>query len=559
MSTSRLAITDPSPPDLKKEGLTFANALTHNFDAVSNQVGVGIKKTKSLTLLMQSLVEIKREAAQKILLLIDREQRQLQPPEEELKEHAKRLFATVTRDPIINAKGKDQMSRFSRVYDETLAYLRREAEEDLQETTRLEKDVILPLTNHNSNNDSRLLSLAKTEKECRTEMADATKHMRKSHETCATLLQYTIQAKLKDPDAPQTIEPTKESEKKNFLSKVTHKIQKGQLISPKKLQKLAFSAAEGYEQAIKDANNRQTKFYSVDLPNLFTQLESLERSRLTESSKILTKLSEAKVHVNEPKKQYASDLHALTKTLDVNQDLADYLNLSVATTGMPSPPVPFTYNLPCSSADIFKGKFEKKDSYFGNTLAQIMEMQAPQYAELQVPFIVEACIKACLSHGGAATEGIFRVSIPKDELENLVAQFDTTRQIAGENPHSSACLLKQWFRALENPVIPAPMYDRAIAMGGEAANKEKMEQFLAELPKVNREVLHRVTHGLISEILKPANLATNLMSVRALAIVFAPGFLRNSSDDPMEMLNNAKFETQFTVHLFETLLAKERN
>jgi len=103
-------------------------------------------------------------------------------------------------------------------------------------------------------------------------------------------------------------------------------------------------------------------------------------------------------------------------------------------------------------------------------------------------------------------------------------------------------------------VIPALMYDRAIALGGEALNKDKMEHFLAELPKVNREVLQRVGRNLIAEILKPSHLSKNLMSVRALAIVFAPGFLRNPSDDPMEMLNNAKFETQFTVHLFETLL-----
>lgn len=558
--TATLGMTDPADRltmDLgRKEGFTFANSLTHNFDAVSNQVGVGIKKTKSLTLLMQSIVEIKREAAQKILLLIDREQRQLQPPEEEIKEHAKRLFATVTRDPIINAKGRDQMQRFGGVYDQTLAYLRREAQEDLQETTRLEKDVILPLTNHNSNNDSRLLSLAKTEKECRTEMADASKNIKKTHEICATLLQFTIQAKLKDPDAPQTIEPTKEGEKKNFLSKVTHKIQKGQLISPKKLQKMAFAAAEVYEQAIKDANNRQTKFYTIDLPLLFTQLESLERSRLMECSRIITKLAEAKVLVNEPKKQYANDLLASTKILDTSQDMLDFLTLLLSTTGFPPDPVPYTYNLPCTSADIFKGRFEKKDSYFGNTLENIMLMQESQYPGLPVPFIVESCIKSCIAQNGPLTEGIFRVSIPKDELDNLVTQFDSSRQISGENPHASACVLKQWFRSLESPLIPASMYERAIVMGGEPCNTVKMEQFITDLPKINREVLHRVSYGLIAEILKPANLAKNLMSLRALAIVFAPGFLRNSSDDPMEMLNNAKFETQFTMHLFETLLGK---
>lgn len=39
-------------------------------------------------------------------------------------------------------------------------------------------------------------------------------------------------------------------------------------------------------------------------------------------------------------------------------------------------------------------------------------------------------------------------------------------------------------------------------------------------------------------------------TVENLAIVFAPSFLRNPSEDPAVIMNNTKFETKFTANLF---------
>jgi len=79
-----------------------------------------------------------------------------------------------------------------------------------------------------------------------------------------------------------------------------------------------------------------------------------------------------------------------------------------------------------------------------------------------------------------------------------------------------------------------------------------------ELPQINQDLLRRITQGLVAEIVKPENMEKNRMTVRNLAIVFAPGFLKNTSDDPMEMLNSQRFENCFVTRLFDCLLKELR-
>jgi hypothetical protein len=340
-----------------------------------------------------------------------------------------------------------------------------------------------------------------------------------------------------------------------LLAKMQHKITTGQLVSPKKLQKMAYTAANDYEAAVTAANARQTQFFSADLPNLFHQLEGLERTRLEEVSKILVKHAEEKIASIEPKRVGSHKLLKDTQELDTVNDMKAFLHRWISFAGFPPPRVPFTYQLSCSPADIAKGRFENTSSYFGNTLDSIMKMQQSTFPEEKVPHIVEACIKGVAELGGFKSEGIFRISIPKEELDGLLRRFDSGEcQFDPKNPNAPACLLKQWLRLLEEPIIPSSMYSQAINLGTEHSAGAGIMQFYNQLPQVNQNVIHRIAWGLVNEIVKPENTETNRMNIRNLAIVFSPGFLRNLSDDPMEMLNSAKFETQFTALLFEALL-----
>lgn len=535
----------------RTKGITFANSLTHCFDVVSNQVGVGIKQSKGLASLLKTIVEIQREAQLKILALIEKEQRK----GEEVMTGAKGLLSSLSRDLFINPKGKDGMDKFAGVYDKTMDFLRREAGQAIKDLDQLEANVCTPLVNHNMNNEGRLNSIGKTEKICRAEMQEASKAVKRTQEACNKLLDQVIQAKAKDPLAPKTIDPTAADKKMKLLAKVQHKITTGQLVSPKKLQKMAYTAAQDYEAAVNAANSRQTQFFSSDLPNLFHQLEGLERTRLEEVSKILIKHAEEKNLAIEPKRVGSAKLMKDTQELDTAADMNVFLRRWISFAGFPPPAVPFTYQLSCSPSDIAKGRFENASSYFGNTLENIMKMQQPAYPEEKVPHIVEACIRALGDLGGFKSEGIFRISIPKEELDGLLRRFDAGDMVFDPtNPNAPACLLKQWLRLLEEPIIPSSMYSQAITLGSENSAGASIMQFYNQLPPINQNVIHRIAWGLVHEIIKPENAEENRMSIRNLAIVFSPGFLRNPSDDPMEMLNSAKFETQFTVHLFEALL-----
>lgn len=510
-------------------------------------------QTKSLTTLLKNILEIQKEGALKILALIEKEQRR----EEELKDQvvvgAKMLVAAVTRDPIINPKGKDQMERFARYQERTVDFLRREADQTLREVALLEQNVVSPLVNHNLNNDGRLVALARAEKLCRGEMTEASKLVKRTHESCAKMLEDVIKARIKDPTSPMGIEKTEASKRKTLLDRSITKIQKGQLFSPKKLQKRAYAGAEAYEAAVQQANQRQQQFYSIDLPNLFGQLEGLEKTRLNDVSKILTKLAEEQTAFSIPRQNSRAQYLRESADLNPRQDMTDFVQHLIIYTGHPPPPVPFVYELP-TPQDIAAGRFEQTSCYFRNTLSNIMKMQQAKYPEEKVPRVLDVCLKSLAELGGFKSEGIFRISIPKEELEALIKQFDSGDfTIKSTNPNVPAALLKQWLRMLEEPLIPSMLYSQALSLG-QGNNAPAAGALLKLLPALNQEIFRRITREAVAEVLRHEE--TNRMNVRNLAIVFSPAFLRNPSDDPMEMLNNAKYETQFTCNLFEAILSE---
>jgi len=82
--------------------------------------------------------------------------------------------------------------------------------------------------------------------------------------------------------------------------------------------------------------------------------------------------------------------------------------------------------------------------------------------------------------------------------------------------------------------------------------QHNLENLFGRLDELNQLVVQELA-DLCQEIASPTNSAINRMTLQSLAIVFSPSFLRNLSEDPIELLQNTKFETRFVTLLFETL------
>jgi hypothetical protein len=223
---------------------------------------------------------------------------------------------------------------------------------------------------------------------------------------------------------------------------------------------------------------------------------------------------------------------------------------------------------------------------------------------LDVPRVLPALIGAVKELKGVTTEGIFRISPTKPELEALHKQFEdahasfelTAAQKQSLTAHVPAALLKQWLRSLSEPLIPELQYGACLALAKDAqppinsaANKQAVAKLMDGLPQVNRRVVELIA-ALVKELCVPANAKRNRMGVEALAIVFAPSFLRSvwaadgmgwdeqvqsqrlqnsqlqmveccavcvcarvvvcrgsGAADPIEILQNSKFETRSVV------------
>jgi hypothetical protein len=92
---------------------------------------------------------------------------------------------------------------------------------------------------------------------------------------------------------------------------------------------------------------------------------------------------------------------------------------------------------------------------FGVSLKKAMELQKKYYPRLAVPLILTTLTDAVIKYNGCSTEGIFRVSGQIDRVELLKTQIEQGNyEILDTDPHISAALLKQWLKALPEPLFP---------------------------------------------------------------------------------------------------------
>ncbi|XP_049848554.1 uncharacterized protein LOC126315345 [Schistocerca gregaria] len=172
----------------------------------------------------------------------------------------------------------------------------------------------------------------------------------------------------------------------------------------------------------------------------------------------------------------------------------------------------------------------KASKMFSRPLKEVCESEGRR-----VPAIVVACCEY-LRANGVKTQGIFRVSPTKDDLDELRMSVDQRYvKFEDESPHLVAGLLKLYLREL-----PSPLFEHH-DLGGflkivEVEDKKEqvalLKKYLSELPLSNYKSMQHIIR-LCVEIAE--NSDVNKMTAQNLSVILAPNFFK-VTENPAELL-----------------------
>lgn len=194
-----------------------------------------------------------------------------------------------------------------------------------------------------------------------------------------------------------------------------------------------------------------------------------------------------------------------------------------------------------------------RDSMFGNTLEEVMQLQRDRFPNRQLPWLQTMLSEQVVLMGGKETEGIFRVPADLDEIgivKNRLDQWDIPSS-PSMDAHTPACVLKLWYRELYDPLIPDDLYEDCI----QTEDPAKVAAIVEQLPTINRLVLTYLIHFL-QEFSQPSVVVNTKMDSSNLAMVFAPNCLRCTSQDPKVIMENTRKEMAFLRTLITTMDTK---
>ncbi len=518
-------------PSFNAANKTFSNCLTHNFDVVIKQVETGVYAAKRIASLLKKVCQFQEEFSRKLQSALDHE-----------------------KTKLMRLQG-DQMKLQTKGWNQTQEIIAKLAKSHANEAAKVDYEIIQPIQLFHRQSEEKLREILVEERKATGDMAKARDEVVKGLANCNKLI-YAAKA-------TEQKEKAKAAEaKKGLFSSLSSAFSK----NSKALQGEAAKAATSYAAAVQTANKRQQKYLESDLPKIFTALQSLEKIRLDTSKLRLMKFSDLAHKCAEERVHLFSDLRSMIDPMDSEKDIERFVESWIEEHGHPTPVRPFIYGLPCTPKDIEAGRLEANpNSVFRTSLAHCMQLQASAAPTLKIPRIVPTLIEAVRDLNGYQTEGIFRISAGKQEVEILREAFDRGNYgIKPASPHAAAALLKEWLRLLAEPLIPESLYESAILSVKEKALAESKSHdavifdIFRKLPNVNQRVIEELS-SMACKIAKPENCQINKMNIENLAIVFSPSFLRNPSEDPIQLLQSAKFETKFTAALFKVIGEKMSN
>ncbi|XP_016297305.1 rho GTPase-activating protein 25-like isoform X1 [Sinocyclocheilus anshuiensis] len=181
----------------------------------------------------------------------------------------------------------------------------------------------------------------------------------------------------------------------------------------------------------------------------------------------------------------------------------------------------------------------RSNGVFGKSLSDIMVYEK-KFGPRLVPILVEKCAEFIREHG-LNEEGIFRLPGQDNQVKQFREAFD-----AGERPsfpcdtdvHTVGSLLKLYLRELPEPVVPWTQYqdflDSTLMLDATtAAGKEKLEEQISLLPKVNYNLLSYICRFLFEV---QQNSKVNKMSIENLATVMGVNLFKPQVEDAISMM-----------------------
>ena len=368
----------------------------------------------------------------------------------------------------------------------------------------------------------------------------------------------------------------------------------------------ALKGCETYEKALETANVAHNQHVHTELPALITQMQSLEEMRLQSLQAALATFATLQVDWADGMRALGSDVKALVGSLHADNDLRGFIGRVIQEHGPPLPSQPFYYDMAITTTEL-KHEIEAEEkshaaalagigggggsgsakggrqvSLFYTTLEGVMEYERLVFEESKdnqsgsipplppacsqyppgIPRILPVLLSAIESLGGFTAEGIFRLSVSSDELLSARKRLEKGDYILSsiDSPHVPAALLKAWLRDLSVPLIPATLYAQSIELGklspssffedSNTMHLAALTQLVSNLPVLNRRVLY-VLLVFLCRLSEPQWVEASRMSVMNLAIVFAPGLLRNDGVDAAAMMRDSRYGCQFVAHLIE--------
>ncbi|XP_025905671.1 rho GTPase-activating protein 35-like [Nothoprocta perdicaria] len=164
-----------------------------------------------------------------------------------------------------------------------------------------------------------------------------------------------------------------------------------------------------------------------------------------------------------------------------------------------------------------------ESSYFGVPLSSVVTPEKP------IPVFIERCIEY-IEATGLSTEGIYRVSGNKSEMESLQRQFDQDHglDLAEKDftVNTVAGAMKSFFSELPDPLVPYNMQLELVEAHKINDREQKLhalKEVLKKFPKENYEVFKYVINHL-NRVSRQQR--ANLMTSENLSICFWPTLMR---------------------------------
>jgi len=190
-----------------------------------------------------------------------------------------------------------------------------------------------------------------------------------------------------------------------------------------------------------------------------------------------------------------------------------------------------------------------RPSMFGGTLAETLDIQKDKFPTRRLPWILTTLTDQILALNGLSTEGIFRIPADYDEVTMVKCRYDQWEPGQSSDAHVPAALLKQWLRELYIPLIPDDFYNEAIRVG---EDPDQVSDLVKRLPDLHFIVLCFLIRFL-QMFVRSEVVSITKMDASNLSMVFAPNFLRCSSQDPIVIMENTRKEMAFVKTLIHHL------